>query len=100
MSNAKIKPMIDTGNVGWDVIHSGRFRMMKLMKSVDYFERIDYSLIDDGVPKEHRFEYGVEMQIWAQVMAYRTDAFKARRLQAGPTSGTQRNFPATGPCTA
>lgn len=76
MSNAKIKPMVDTGNVEWDMIHSGRYTMMKLMKSGDYFEKIDYSLIDDGVPKEHRFEYGVEMQIWAQVMAYRTDAFK------------------------
>lgn len=75
-SSAKIKPMVDTGNVEWDVIHTGRTTVARLMKTGDYFERIDYSLIDDGVPKEHRLEYGVEMQIWAQVMAYRTDAFK------------------------
>lgn len=68
--------MVDTGNVEWDVIHTGRTTIARLMKTGDYFETIDYSLIDDGVPKEHRFEYGVEMQIWAQVMAYRTAAFK------------------------
>jgi putative spermidine/putrescine transport system substrate-binding protein len=73
---AKVKAMVETGTVEWDVIESSQSSVMSLMKTGDYFEKIDYSLIDDGVGKEHRFEYGVDMLLWAIVMAYRTDAFK------------------------
>jgi hypothetical protein len=52
-----------------------RGSILNLQKHGDYFEKIDYSLVDDGVDPEYRFEYGLEMLLWAQVMAYRTDAF-------------------------
>ncbi|MFB6421593.1 ABC transporter substrate-binding protein [Bradyrhizobium sp. 1AS2L] len=72
----KVRAMVDTGNVEWDLIHTGRGGIMRLMKIGDYFEKIDYSLIDDGVNKKYRFEYGLEFLVWANVIAYRTDAFK------------------------
>ncbi|WOH80416.1 ABC transporter substrate-binding protein [Bradyrhizobium sp. BEA-2-5] len=72
----KTKAMVDTGNVEWDLVDTSRQGILQLMKAGDYFEKIDYSLIDDSLPKEFRFEYGVEELIWAQVMGYRTDAFK------------------------
>ncbi len=72
----KIKAMVDTKNIEWDMAQLSRGSIMNLMKTGDYFEKIDYSLIDDGVDKAYRFEYGLEMLVWAQVMAYRTDAFK------------------------
>lgn len=72
---AKVKAMVETGNVEWDIVQLSNGSIMNLMKSGDYFERIDYSLVDDGVGKEYRFEYGLEMLVWASVMAYRTDAF-------------------------
>src|SRR5258708_38253543 len=72
----KVKAMVETGNVEWDMAQLSRGSIMNLQKTGDYFEKIDYSLIDDGVGKEYRFEYGLEMLVWAQGLAYRTDAFK------------------------
>ena len=72
----KVKAMVDTGNVEWDLAQLSRGSIMNLQKTGDYFEKIDYSIVDDGVDKEYRFEYGLEMLVWAQVLAYRTDAFK------------------------
>jgi putative spermidine/putrescine transport system substrate-binding protein len=72
----KIKAMVETGNVEWDIAQLSRGSIMNLQKQGDYFEKIDYSLIDDGVGAAYRFEYGIEMLVWAQVMAYRTDVFK------------------------
>jgi len=72
----KVKAMVETGNVEWDLAQLSRGSIMNLMKTGDYFEKIDYSIIDDGVDKEYRFEYGLEMLVWAQVLAYRADAFK------------------------
>ena len=78
----KIKAMVDTGNVEWDMAQLSRGSIMNLQKRGDYFEKIDYDIVDPGVEKQYRFEYGLEMLVWAQVLAYRTDAFKG----AAPTS--------------
>lgn len=72
----KIKAMVDTGNVEWDMAQLSRGSIMNLQKRGDYFEKIDYDIVDPGVEKQYRFEYGLEMLVWAQVLAYRTDAFK------------------------
>jgi putative spermidine/putrescine transport system substrate-binding protein len=72
----KIKAMVETGNIEWDLAQLSRGTIMNLQKSGDYFEKIDYDLVDSGVDKNYRFEYGLEMLVWAQVMAYRTDALK------------------------
>jgi putative spermidine/putrescine transport system substrate-binding protein len=72
----KVKAMVETGNLEWDMAQLSRGSIMNLQKRGDYFERIDYSLVDDGVPPEHRFEYGIEMLVWSHVLGYRTDAFK------------------------
>jgi putative spermidine/putrescine transport system substrate-binding protein len=71
----KIKAMVDTNTVEWDVAQVSRGSVLNLMKKGEYFEPIDYDLIDTGVGKEFRFERGLEMLVWAQVMAYRTDVF-------------------------
>jgi putative spermidine/putrescine transport system substrate-binding protein len=75
----KIKAMVETGNVEWDLAQLSRGSIMNLQKHGDYFEKIDYDLIDAGVDKAYRFEYGLEMLVWAQVLGYRTDAFKDAR---------------------
>jgi putative spermidine/putrescine transport system substrate-binding protein len=71
----KIKAMVETGNVEWDMAQLSRATVLNLQKRGDYFEKINYDIIDPGVGQEYRFEYGLEMLVWAQVMAYRTDAF-------------------------
>ena len=72
----KVKAMVETGNVEWDMAQLSRGSIMNLQKSGDYFEKIDYDIIDPGVDPAYRFEYGLEMLVWAQVLAYRTDQTK------------------------
>ena len=91
--STKIRAMVDTGNVEWDLAQLSRGTVLNLMKRGDYFERMDYDIVDAGVSPGYRFEYGLEMLVWAQVLAYRTDAFRG----AVPASWTdfwdQRKFP-------
>src|SRR5258707_4010255 len=72
----KIKAMVETGNVEWDMAQLSRGSIMNLQKRGDYFEKIDYDIVDPGVDAAYRFEYGLEMLVWAQVLAYRKDALK------------------------
>jgi len=72
----KLKAMVDTGTVEWDVVQLGRSSVRLLNKKGDYFEKIDYSHVDvDNIDPIHRYEHGCEMLVFGQVMAYRTDAF-------------------------
>src|SRR6266436_1072436 len=89
----KIKAMVETGNVEWDMAQLSRGSIMNLQKHGDYFEKIDYSLVDDGVGPEYRFEYGLEMLVWAQVMAYRTDAFKGAAPKGWADFWDTKKFP-------
>ncbi|MGE0424406.1 MAG: ABC transporter substrate-binding protein [Reyranellaceae bacterium] len=92
-SPTKVKAMVDTGNVEWDLAQLSRGSIMNLQKSGDYFEKIDYSIVDDGVTPEYRFEYGLEMLVWAQVMAYRTDAFKGAKPVGWADFWDTKKFP-------
>ena len=92
-SATKVKAMVDTGNVEWDMAQLSRGSIMNLQKSGDYFEKIDYSIVDDGVTPEYRFEYGLEMLVWAQVMAYRTDAFKGAKPVGWADFWDTKKFP-------
>jgi putative spermidine/putrescine transport system substrate-binding protein len=85
--------MVETGNVEWDIAQLSRGSILNLQKQGDYFEKIDYSLIDDGVGPDHRFEYGLEMLVWAQVMAYRTDAFKGAAPKGWADFWNTKTFP-------
>lgn len=92
-SPTKAKAMVDTKNVEWDLAQLSRGSIMNLQKTGDYFEKIDYSLVDDGVGKEYRFEYGLEMLVWAQVLAYRTDLFKGAVPQGWADFWDTKKFP-------
>src|SRR5262245_48402197 len=72
----KVKAMVDTGNIEWDVVQLGRSSVKNLMKKGDYFEKIDYELVDvDNIDPLYRYDYALDMLVWSEVMAYRTDAF-------------------------
>ncbi|MBX3500843.1 MAG: ABC transporter substrate-binding protein [Alphaproteobacteria bacterium] len=89
----KVKAMVDTGNVEWDLAQLSRGSIMNLQKLGNYFEKIDYDIIDSGVGSEYRFEYGLEMLVWAQVLAYRTDAFKGAVPSGWADFWDTRKFP-------
>ena len=44
----KIKAMVETGNVEWDMAQLSRGSIMNLQKRGDYFEKIDYDIVDAG----------------------------------------------------
>ena len=74
----KVKAMVDTGNVEWDVVQLSRSTVKNLLKKGDYFEKIDYDLVDTAnIDPLYRYEYGLDMLVWSEVMGYRTDAFKS-----------------------
>lgn len=74
---AKLKAMVDTGTVEWDVTQIGRGTMIELMRQGDYLEAIDYDLVEDGVTDDFRSEYGLDIVAFAQMLAYRTDVWDA-----------------------
>lgn len=71
----KVKAMVDTGTVEWDICQSGRGAMLELLKQGDYLEKIDYGMVEDGVTPNFRSEHGLDIVPYAQMIAYRTDVF-------------------------
>ncbi|MGY4334767.1 putative spermidine/putrescine transport system substrate-binding protein [Bradyrhizobium sp. LB7.2] len=89
----KVKVMVETGNVEWDVIETSPSQIMNLLKTGDYFEKIDYSLVDDRVSKEYRSDYGLGLDVFATVMAYRTDAFNGAAPKSWADFWNSTKFP-------
>lgn len=78
----KLKAMVDTGNVEWDVMLSSRTTILRLGAQGEYFEPIDYSLVDvDNIPEVFRHPLGLDVLGFAHTIAYRTDM-----LDPGPQS--------------
>jgi putative spermidine/putrescine transport system substrate-binding protein len=72
----KVKAMVETGNVEWDVVQLSQGSVKNLNRHGDYFEKIDYDLVDTAnIEPAYRTEFSLDMLVWAEVMAYRTDAF-------------------------
>lgn len=72
---AKLKAMVDTKTVAWDVCQIGRGAMIELMKQGDYLAPIEYGLVEDGVIEEFRSEHGLDIVPYSQNITYRTDVF-------------------------
>lgn len=90
----KVKAMVDTGNVEWDVVQLAQSTVYSLLKRGDYFEKIDYDLIETAtIDPFYRSEYACDMLVWAQVMAYRTDAFKGAVPTGWKDFWDTRKFP-------
>ena len=75
-SQAQIKSQVDTKSVQWDVIEAGRGNIIPLASQGNYYEDIDYSIVDlPGVPQNERFKESVSFFLLATAMTYRTDVF-------------------------
>ena len=74
---SKVKAMVDTGNVEYDVGEFDRASIINLERKGEYWEPIDYSLFDtDNIDPAFRYKYSVDMLPYGQIFGYRTDAFK------------------------
>ncbi len=74
---AKVKAMVDSGNVEWDIFEGSMMEILNLGEK--YFEPIDYSKFDketlDGVPASWRHKVGIGAFVWSNALAYSTKAF-------------------------
>jgi putative spermidine/putrescine transport system substrate-binding protein len=72
---AKIRAMVKTNNVTWDVVDLGSYYPDNL-GSLGFLEPIDYSIVDktDLLPK-FAAEYHVGTITYSDILAYRTDVF-------------------------
>ena len=76
----KVKAMVDTGNVEYDVGEFNRSSVINLQKKGDYWEPIDYALFDTrNIDPVFRYKYAIDMLPYAQIFAFRTDAVKGRK---------------------
>lgn len=73
----KVKAMVDTGNVEYDVGEFDRADVINLEKKGNYWEPIDYSLVDTAnIDAAFRYKYSLDMLPYAEIMAFRSDVFK------------------------
>ncbi|HET7095122.1 MAG TPA: ABC transporter substrate-binding protein [Thermomicrobiales bacterium] len=83
---SKVKAMVDSGNVEYDVVEVDRSDIMNLEKQGDYWNEIDYSIFDTAnIDKSHLYKYSVDMLPYGTVIGYRNDVFSE-----GPTG--QKDF--------
>ena len=76
----KVKAMVDTGNIEYDVGEFDRADVINLEKKGDYWEPIDYALFDTkNIDPVFRYKLAIDMLPYAQTMAFRTDAFGGRK---------------------
>ena len=71
---AKLKAMVDTGNIEWDLVEGGINWVIELGE--DYFEKIDYSIFDqatiDGVPEIYRHPFGAGFYVFSTNIGWNT----------------------------
>ena len=73
---SKIKAMVDSGNVEYDVVEVDRSDVMRLEKLGDYWNEIDYANFDTAnIPEAYRYKYSVDMLPYGTVIGYRNDVF-------------------------
>jgi putative spermidine/putrescine transport system substrate-binding protein len=90
----KVKAMVDTGNVEYDVGEFDRSDVINLQKKGDYWEPINYDLFDtQHIDPVFRYKYSIDMLPYAQIMAFRTDAFGGRKPKGWKDFWDLKAFP-------
>jgi putative spermidine/putrescine transport system substrate-binding protein len=70
---SKIKAMVDTGNIEWDVVWLGLGDVLALD---GYFEEMDYAYFDlENISPEFVGKHSLASVLFAEILAYRTDAY-------------------------
>ena len=98
---AKVKAMVDTHTIEYDIGEFDRADVINLEKKGDYWEKIDYSLFDTGhIPATFRYPYAVDMLPYSEILAYRTDAFGAEKPSGWKNFWDTKAFPGARSLTA
>lgn len=92
-SSAKMKAMVDSGKVTWDVVDRNLIAAIELGRQ-NLLEKIDYTIVDKSkVRPEHAGEWGLGAYIYANVLAYQTDAFGGRTPKTWADFYNLKDFP-------
>ena len=93
---SKLKAMVDTGNIEYDVGEFDRASVINLERKGEYWEPIDYDLFDTAhIDPAFRYKYSVDMLPYGQIFGYRTDAFKGEAPQGVADLWDTKKFPGT-----
>jgi putative spermidine/putrescine transport system substrate-binding protein len=91
---AKVKAMVDTKNVEWDIGEFDRGDVINLEAKGDYWEPIDYSLVDTAnIDEAFRYKYSLDMLPYAQIYGFRTDVFKDTKPSGWADFWDTKKFP-------
>ena len=93
---AKVKAMVDTNNVEYDVGEFDRASVINLGRKGAYWEPIDYSLFDtDNIDAAFRAKDSIAMLPYGQVIGYRTDVFGSKAPTDNADLWDTKTFPGT-----
>jgi putative spermidine/putrescine transport system substrate-binding protein len=94
VSLAKLKAMVQTGNMEWDLTEMGGADMIEGVKN-GWLTEIDWSIVDPDskLPALARQKYGMVTSTFATVIAYRTDKFGGKAPQSWADFWDQKAFP-------
>ena len=94
VSLAKLKAMIETGNMEWDLTEMGGSDMIEGVKN-GWLTEIDWKMIDpDGkLPDIAKQKYGMVTSTFSTVIAYRTDKFGGRAPKSWADFWDVKAFP-------
>ncbi len=91
---AKVKAMVDTQTIEYDIGEFDRADIINLQKKGDYWEKIDYSLFDTAhIPAAYRYPYAVDMLPYSEILAYRTDVFGGAKPSGWKDFWDVKKFP-------
>jgi putative spermidine/putrescine transport system substrate-binding protein len=95
--NAKIKAMVESGNVTWDVIDTDMPAILTLVDD-DLLEPIDYAKLDQAklakIPSELHHPYAIGHKIYSFNICYNTDIFpKGQHPKTWADVWDGENFP-------
>ena len=92
-SSAKIKAMVESGKVTWDVVDRNLIAALELGRQ-NLLEKIDYSIVDKlKVRPGHAGEWGVGSYIYANVLTYQADAWGGRKPATWRDFWNLKDFP-------
>ncbi len=91
---AKVKAMVDTKTIEYDIGEFDRGDVINLLNKGDYWETIDWKLFDTAhIAPLYRFKYAVDMLPYSEVLAYRSDVFKGAQPDGWKDFWDVKKFP-------
>jgi putative spermidine/putrescine transport system substrate-binding protein len=91
---AKVKAMVDTHTIEYDIGEFDRGDVINLQNKGNYWEQIDYNLFDTAhIAPAYRYTYAVDMLPYSEILAYRTDVFGSAKPSGWKDFWDTKQFP-------